>query len=750
MTFIPIGDRIYLYIMIRNDTNIENKSQLAKLLATENIEVQENNVETASFDVKNRVLTIPTFEEKNKSKYVYDMLVGHEVAHALWTPADSWEKCSDQSQEFKSFVNVLEDCRIDKKIQKRYPGLTNDYIKGFKKLLNDNFFRTKGKKLNDYMIIDKINLYYKSSKKLNITFDKQEKQFIDLVDKLKTFEDVKDLATKILGWTKDKIKKTPDFDNHIQSEMYVKKSEDKKEDKDGKSSSDDSKELPKKMDDKLREYLKKKEEEDSKNGFQKDDKKEEDNKTPGTFSNGAGGDVDLSSITDSSFQEKMKSMIDKNASTKDYLVLPKVNLKNLIIPYKEYLSDNIKYYNTESKKHKEPGVKTHKDIFDKFIKESHGCVNYMVKEFEMKKNARLHARAATSKTGIIDPMKLHSYKFAEDIFKKITILPNEKNHGMIMLLDWSGSMSRDLLSTVEQLINLVMFTKKINIPFTVYKFLNHSDYSSGLFNRNKIKTKKEVEKFSQRFNDLHMDQSTSLVELFTHRQTKKEYIKVAEILHKMAYYWSTRNSWRFDRDRAVEYVPAPMQKYYLSSTPLNESLVAMDTIIAKFKNQYKTDKVALITLTDGSANSCRSEGTPYLKLGKNYVACESRYGRADKQNTDMTSRLITYLKKKHGIQAVGFFLVGKYKDLRYQFQIPYDKELLAKKMFSKDKVIPDLKTAYDVYFYVNAGARIDNKPVSDIVATNLSKAQLKRDFAKGMKKRLTSRVLLNKFIEKVA
>ena len=176
----------------------------------------------------------------------------------------------------------------------------------------------------------------------------------------------------------------------------------------------------------------------------------------------------------------------------------------------------------------------------------------------------------------------------------------------------------------------------------------------------------------------------------------------------------------------------------------------MDTIIAKFKNQYKTDKVALITLTDGSANSCRSEGTPYLKLGKNYVACESRYGRADKQNTDMTSRLITYLKKKHGIQAVGFFLVGKYKDLRYQFQIPYDKELLAKKMFSKDKVIPDLKTAYDVYFYVNAGARIDNKPVSDIVATNLSKAQLKRDFAKGMKKRLTSRVLLNKFIEKVA
>ena len=108
----------------------------------------------------------------------------------------------------------------------------------------------------------------------------------------------------------------------------------------------------------------------------------------------------------------------------------------------------------------------------------------------MKKQADQYNRSGVSKTGVLNTNKLFSYKWTEDIFKKITILPNEKNHGMIMLLDWSGSMSRDLLSTVEQLINLVMFTKKINIPFTVYKFLNHSDYSSGLFNRNKIKTKK--------------------------------------------------------------------------------------------------------------------------------------------------------------------------------------------------------------------------------------------------------------------
>ena len=75
--------------MMKKDTNtmtlnLEVKSNLAKLLATENITIQHNKVKTASFDVKNRVLTLPLF--KQKSGDVYDMLIAHECAHALWTP----------------------------------------------------------------------------------------------------------------------------------------------------------------------------------------------------------------------------------------------------------------------------------------------------------------------------------------------------------------------------------------------------------------------------------------------------------------------------------------------------------------------------------------------------------------------------------------------------------------------------------------------------------------------------------------
>ena len=177
----------------------KNKSQLAKLLATENIEVQENAVKTASFDVKDRVLTIPTLKEEHKSKHVHDMLVGHEVSHALHTPADGWRKMSDRSDEFRSFVNVIEDARIDKLIQKKYPGLTNDYLLGFKKMYKDNFFGTKGRKQSEFALIDKINMYFKSSKTLNFNFNNKENHFVKLVDACKSFADVQKLAEDILG-----------------------------------------------------------------------------------------------------------------------------------------------------------------------------------------------------------------------------------------------------------------------------------------------------------------------------------------------------------------------------------------------------------------------------------------------------------------------------------------------------------------------------------------------------------------------
>lgn len=64
--------------------------------------------------------------------------------------------------------------------------------------------------------------------------------------------------------------------------------------------------------------------------------------------------------------------------------------------------------------------------FKKYQSDNMKTVNYLVKEFEMKKSATAYKRASTDKTGTIDPLKLKDYRFSDDIFKRLTILPTEK------------------------------------------------------------------------------------------------------------------------------------------------------------------------------------------------------------------------------------------------------------------------------------------------------------------------------------
>ena len=703
---------------------MKNKSQLAKLLATENIEVQENAVQTASFDVVNRILTIPVFKEEQKCKHVYDMLVGHEVSHALYTPSDSWKEMAKRSKEFKSFVNVIEDARIDKLIQKKYPGLKDDYLKGFDKMLKDNFFGTKDKDMMSYALIDKINLYYKSSKRLDFKFTNKEKILVDAVDKCKSFDDVLKLAEEILGYCKKELEKKPEL-----QKMY--KPDPKGQVKDESESDSEDSQSEKSTSEKLDEWLEKKSE--------SDESDEEVKKTQTTGGQGAGESglpTEITSLTNDMMDTAIKGITDSEARERDYCELPNVDLRKLIIPYQKFIRDIMIY---DSKHHSDGYSKQQigkaKVKTDKFIRESANVVNFLVKEFEMKKNAKLYARASQDKTGIIDPLKLHSYKFAEDIFKKITTVPNQKNHGMILLLDWSGSMQKHILATVEQLINLTMFVKKINIPFSVYAFMNNhreekDNYSQSGFNI----TPKSI----------RPDASTKLVQLFSHKQSKVDFTRTAQILHRAALYFGDYYSWR-TRHLEDESVPSISGDYYLSSTPLNESLIGMDHIIKKFKKDYNTDKLSLVTLTDGASNSTNRQGHGdlYVKLNGRYVEAGSYY----MEKKDFTSVMLRYLKKKYDLQTIGFYLVSKYRELQYQLRVPYNKEMLARKMFTKDKFIADYDTAYDVYFYVNSGTRVANQVFE---SDSTDKRTLKKMFMSGMKKRINSRVLLQNFIKRIA
>ena len=762
--------------------NINTKSQLAKLIATENISIQHNQVKTASFDTVNRILTLPIF--KVQSGDVYDMLIAHECSHALYTPTDGWKKISGDD-ELRSYVNVLEDTRIDKLIQKKYPGVVRNYLNGFDIMEKQNFFSLQGKDVNkDLMLIDKINLRSKSMNRIKFNFSSEEKDWLVKVDALKTFNQVVKLAKEMLNWQKDQIeqmKKLPNFDELALVENYglgeELDSDNNVNTKDGntniKSNNSESS-----NDDGDQESQTNKSDENTEDGEGKE--------ANSYNTDGAGGDggVDpqkLIAITDSSYEKNKEKLLDGKTKY-TYFNLPEPNLKKVIVSnkdwikkWKEVVFKRSEYYSYDHNKRIEY-VNWLKDNFKQFKNDNKKTVNYLVKEFEMKKSATAYKRASTDKTGVIDPLKLKDYKFSDDIFKRLTILPDAKNHGMMMLLDWSGSMCDVIKQTVDQLMNLIWFCQKINIPFEVYLFTsemdgNREDNSYDYDDKgNKINIK------SKSWNLKHGDgkfDDFNLVNVASHKMKKTDLDESLMYLHHMGLYYDDRYSHKsYD---SVDYYKGDRfnipKEFWLGTTPLNEALVVMNKLVPMFKQKYNIEKMTFITLTDGGANSNygtetivngekglsiakTSGGTPVVTIGKKQYSVEDKfiYGH-------MTTLLLKVLKDQYNINTIGFYVVkrlnrmwelesmiGQYKD----WNDKQSKLEAVKKKFNKDKVADVNKPGYNKYFLLNGKTMaVENTDLS-AVNDGMKAGKIKQLFSKSMKGRIVSRSLLNKFIEEVA
>jgi hypothetical protein len=737
--------------------NFDIKSQLAKLIATENIQVQHNAVKTASFDTVNRILTLPIF--KVQAGDVYDMLIAHECSHALWTPTDGWKKISDDAS-LRSYVNVLEDCRIDAKIQKKYPGVVKNYINGFDILEKQNFFGTKSKDINtDLMLIDKINLFYKSSKRLPVKFSSVDKLWLSKVNNLSSFTDVVKLAKELLEWQKkevEKLKKLPDFDEHAFADNYnLSEDEDDMSDESNESSKNSA--------------------EDSEESESNDeDKKDTDKTNPIPESKNGGGDGGIEpgtlvAITDDALEQNKEKLVSTSSRGYAYMTLPDAKLKNVIVSNKQFLKEMREYASAEIKKY--PNYNDyHKwlhNTYKKFKHDNKRTVMYLVKEFEMKKSATAHKRATTSKTGIIDPQKLKNYKFSDDIFKKLTILPDAKNHGMMMLLDWSGSMCDTLKQTIDQLLNLVWFCDKINIPYEVYFFT--SEYKGVDGNRN-WENKGKLS-FDYKSGDGQL-QDVNLVCVANNTMKRKTLDESLMYLYHMGQSYNNRYSWYTGPDN-TKYEGSAYDlptNFHLGTTPLNEGLVCMKKMIPLFKEKYNIEKMTLITLTDGGANYSLSNpfqkdstgnlvesnkcGTPVIKVGKKSYSDENDSYR----RSSVTGILLKAIREQHKVSTIGFYVTKKLKSWEYADYIGdyknfSDKEKQIKQMKSamtKERYAQAKSLGYSKYFLLNGKSmQVDNTDLSAI-KSDMKATSIKKIFSKSMKNRIVSRTLLNKFVEEVA
>ena len=800
---------------MKNDTKlVEQKSLLAKLMAAENITVEHKKIPTAAFDVKNRVLYLPILKWKPGSD-TYDLFCAHEVGHALWTPEAGWHSSvSKKGKGFKSFLNVIEDARIEKKIKRKFAGARTHMIGGYRELMNEDFFGLKkmGMDVNDLGLIDRINLYTKAGTDYGIEFSEEEKEWVEKVMRTETFEDVLEVTEALYEYCKENESETDnsydefgdmdesdEFGEDEESEgsdgsgdesemddfdmdMAGDESAESESEEDGVSGSgsegedsDDSDSGLNSFEKEVKDAMDKmREENESKSGDSSDNSSDKtEGKTSDGFEGGTGNPFDRqemsgpTSLTDDNFREREEEMADMRDSVTvpNYLTFPKLNTDSFIIDYKKVHKEIGEYYVTQ-----EGATEYGRTLLKKFKSANEKMISYMVKEFEMKKAADIHRRAYSSKKGTLDMNKIHAYKYSENLFQQITSFPEGKNHGMVMFIDWSGSMSGCMKDTIEQLVNLTMFCQKVQIPFEVYAFSDSyrdwqdEDNEEMYRRRNEIPydtslTGKKIA--SYKTNDMIISQHTKLLNLFSSRMRNRELTDAYENVLMIADAFSNRYSYYYSS--SYQYYGLP-NNYNLGGTPLDDTIIMSKSIIEEFKIRTKAQIVNAVFLTDGQSNRNghyldSTNVTRHFDRRALHIddkASRSRtYPVSDrghqKKETDI---LLEALKNSLGVNLLGFFLLsGSGRrvsgNLGYiMSSYPTEVEL---SQFRKDKFLIDKGTSYDELYILNVkGLEIDEVDHFDSVAAGSSKAEIRKALKKNTKNKLKNRVLLNAFIEKVA
>jgi hypothetical protein len=401
--------------------NHNAKSQLAKLLATENITVQHSaSAKTAWFDVTNRVLMLPIWREMSND--LYDMLVVHEVGHALDTPGEDFvenlkaiaarlgETSSRALGAIKGFVNVIEDARIDKRQKRRFPGARRNYIKGYAELIEKDFFGTATKDVNSMSFIDRLNIYCKGGVMLGINFSPEEKLMLRKVEAAETFEEVLALTEEIYRWSKQQMENQQEEENG--PDMMKAKSGFGDDTEDGDemdfgddegTESDRSQPSKSKFQDDDEDGD---EDEDERNGSAstEDGEKEDAESDAGTATN---GDDVPESETEKAWQEKQNDLIIDSEYDYVYAKLPKIaDYDRTVHDFKVVLDDQRR--ELARRKFDPDWLLAVRKELNQFKSSENAAISFMVKEFEMRKSADEYSRTSTAKTGMLDTNKLHS------------------------------------------------------------------------------------------------------------------------------------------------------------------------------------------------------------------------------------------------------------------------------------------------------------------------------------------------------
>ena len=225
-------------------------------------------------------------------------------------------------------------------------------------------------------------------------------------------------------------------------------------------------------------------------------------------------------------------------------------------------------------------MKTLKDAYKKFATQTSMVIaQRMAADYIRKKKAFEASKTQYRKTGSLDMSRLASYLTSDDIFTSKSIMKEGKSHGLIITLDWSGSMRSCVLKMAIQSLITCKFAKAAGIEFQLSIFTdNGSSYSTGA--RNSLNTLRQT---------LLLDSTNS-------------YSDMNEVFYHMCAYHHIGCS-----SFSHEYGNMLRDTFRMSGTPLAQSQMMSYIEAMRMRSVHGLQNVSIMYITDGDGSNLRTE-----------------------------------------------------------------------------------------------------------------------------------------------
>jgi hypothetical protein len=719
------------------------KDIIAKLLAQENLTILRTNDATASFDVKNRVLRLPAW--KDITNYEELLLKLHEVGHALYTPCDM----DPDHQKFWGAINIVEDARIERMIKAKYRGAANAMREGYKTLIEKDFFGVNDTDLNELNILDKINLHFKVGDVVDVPLTDEDLYWVNEIGNATDYSDVLYIAHALHGIAeKQEEEQKEEESDLLQSgdENGGENTNSSQGENNSESRNDSS--------------------QGENNSESRNDSSQDDEDINGSPQNSA-EDNNLSK-TQQAFDNHLsdKVIYDKKSFVSAFI--PKSHKwKNIFVSHKKFYKDlNLEDFGS-------PELDAE---FTKFMNKSKNGVSFLTSEFNRRKSAKDYRRSYSARSGDLDVSKVWQYQFSDDIFKTSTVSPTGKNHGFIMYVDWSGSMTDKLFKTVKQTLNLAQFARRINVPFEVILFSNSWNKLYDDDGENAYKPPEDNIEIGQLCQNRNQ-RGVNLLQVLSSTMTNNEFREGSKKLFWLSLYNGYSNR---------TYVPKSWDnydsKYSLSGTPLNSALVYGLSFADNFIRKNRIEKLNVIVLTDGedigsferieSDDQYQTWSDDHLTGWYNRDAVVEIYDRKthktyditnpnghyenNVESSDITGAALQMYKDRFNATVTGIF-IGSKRDLIYHMnrKLGHDQEKLRllKKNLNKDGFIPFDGVGMDTNFLVTSGERAREEAMEKPKvnkAGNITKAAYANTFKRSLNSKAANKNMLRELSKIVA